>query len=51
MLNANMNVGSPVGEHVMKMMSYISELEDLGHSMIVESKVEIILKSLSLSFY
>ena len=51
MINAKMSEGSPVGEHVMKMVGYIGALEDLGHGMIAESKVETILTSLSSSFY
>ena len=42
--------GTPVREHVLKMISFINELDMLGAEMDVEIKVDAILSSLTNSF-
>ncbi|XP_059629824.1 uncharacterized protein LOC132272744 [Cornus florida] len=49
-MNARMPEGTPVGEHLLKMISYFNELEVLGANIDGETQVDIILQSLPESF-
>ena len=48
--NTKMAEGTPVRDHVLKMMSYLNELEVLGGEIDTESQVDIVLLSLPPSF-
>jgi hypothetical protein len=49
-LMSTMVEGTPVREHVLKMISFINELDMLGAEMDAETKVDAILSSLTDSF-
>ncbi|XP_059627761.1 uncharacterized protein LOC132270605 [Cornus florida] len=49
-MNARMPEGTPVGDHLLKMISVLNELEILGADIDGETQVDIILQSLPESF-
>ena len=49
-LNTKMAEGSPVQEHVLKMISHLKELEVLGAEVDGETQIDIVLMSLLESF-
>ena len=50
LLNTKMAEGTPVWDHVLKMISYLNELEILGAKIDSESQVDIVLMSLPESY-
>lgn len=50
LLNTRMSEGTPVKDHVIKMMGFINELEILGADMDLQSQIDMILSSLLESF-
>ncbi|KAL4283175.1 hypothetical protein GQ457_16G020370 [Hibiscus cannabinus] len=50
LFQCKMSEGSPVGAHVIKMMSYIQTLEKLGFALNDELAIDVVLQSLSDSF-
>jgi hypothetical protein len=50
LMSTKMVEGTPVWEHVLKMISFINELDMLGEKMDAETKVDAILSSLTNSF-
>ena len=50
LLNTKMAEGSPVQEHVLKMISHLNELEVLGAEVDGETQIDIVLMSLPESF-
>ncbi|KAL8093711.1 hypothetical protein AgCh_035549 [Apium graveolens] len=50
LMNTQMAEGTPVRDHVLKMMSYLNEIEILGTELDGETQIVIILMSLSKSF-
>ena len=50
LLNTKMAEGTPVRDHILKMISYLNELEILGAEIDGESQVDIVLMSLSESY-
>ena len=50
LLNTNIAVGTPVRDHVLKMIAHLNELEVLGAKIDGESQVDIVLMSLPESF-
>ncbi|KAL4366838.1 hypothetical protein GQ457_05G023820 [Hibiscus cannabinus] len=50
LFQCKMSEGSPVGAHVIKMMSYIQMLEKLGFALNDELAIDVVLQSLSDSF-
>ena len=50
LIGAKMAEGTPVREHVLKMIGFLNELETLGATIDTQTKVDIILNSLPASF-
>ena len=50
LLNTKMAEGSPVQEHILKMISHLNELEVLGAKFDGETQIDIVLMSLPESF-
>ena len=49
-MNTNMIEGTPVRDHVLKMMNHLNELDILGAKIDEKTQVDIMLQSLSESF-
>lgn len=50
LLNTRMSEGTPIRDHVIKMMGFINELEILGADIDSQSQIDMILSSLPESF-
>ena len=50
LIGAKIEEGTPVREHVLKMIGFLNELETLGATINTQTQVDIILNSLPISF-